>query len=80
MRLVSSNLANYHATVQKLLNTTSPDQTGGAENAGVKNAGVIKYGKPSKHKTVRCLMPPTVGRGIILFSMIANPNLGYTLH
>ena len=31
MRLVSSNLANYHATVQKLLRayTTSPDQTDG---------------------------------------------------
>jgi len=37
MRLVSSNLANYHATVQKLINifriettyTTSPDQTDG---------------------------------------------------
>ena len=31
MRLVSSrpNLANCHAIVQKLLNTTSPDQTDG---------------------------------------------------
>ena len=31
MRLVSSNLANYHATVQKLLigPTTSPEQTDG---------------------------------------------------
>ena len=31
MRLVSSNLANYHATVQKLLRpyTTSHDQTDG---------------------------------------------------
>ena len=29
MRLVSSNLANYHATVQKLLIPTSPDQTDG---------------------------------------------------
>ena len=30
MRLVSSNLANYHATVQKQTTyTTSPDQTDG---------------------------------------------------
>ena len=29
MRLVSSNLANYHATVQKPTYTTSPDQTDG---------------------------------------------------
>ena len=26
---------------------------GGGENAGVEKAGVIKYGKPSKEKTVR---------------------------
>jgi len=29
MRIVSSNLANYHATVQKLLIRPFPDQTDG---------------------------------------------------
>jgi len=37
-----------HSTVGRL-----PERKGGAENAGVENAGAITYGKPSEEKTLR---------------------------